>query len=1124
GYRLGTKSVLTGFAPDAGQPFGVKPVWADMEGIQIRAMGVNGQGDVDDSTFSEQFFAVRPEPGKPESLVRRNLAAQILPDELRYWNGMMLKPAYPGNQSGPNRVQNLYLLEDRFGNVIYGQTNATASSPQANVQASFVSQAPDGGMWGHYYSTSVTWNDTPSLPQGDVPITLAVNYPLDPDWSAGTVTKTLTLKFDGGVQKLLVKPTYSYDLVKPDGNKGTDDGTFPLSVSPGSTMEGLPKTAQGDTPRLNLLTIQGDQTLGLYEPKPEPTLGSTRMWVAEGSDHFRIQETRPTPTLDGTTAAFALTLVDDKDQPVPESEFLVHVCPRFDHESAEAPRPCAQAPAASTNGVVSSVSTLPGWGYLGIELTKAPLAPGTYYVKVESIGQTHRIRIAADRWDEAGGVANEFAGSFGLCEVEGAEILDENFDRTASLAVDRDRSAYVRWYASDASSEVLSVELESLFPDHALLDRLTNLTLRRLGKSSVYLSRRIDLYPPWLEASTSQTQPRIRVVGGGITAEQGFLKATRTSALASVAMRRSRLHAASLPSPKIRVRCRPAPYELVLGAVMRLRAYRYGPIATDAGPSQQYWDVCTPSAQDCPGATELPPAYLPALSGGPERPLGDVARLELENVSGGTEFRLRAIGLTVSREGQPRIRDGVIRITLTGTTEGIARYAGAFVKILAPVSFGGRTDGFRLSPPYPGAPERLHELVVDVSDKYGVPPHVLLAQVTKEAVPTGVPAYAHNPFSYRYEPYGFDFLYLTGDGDIVRNGTTRKLLANEHPFKTNGILATSGGVETLPSNGVDPPETPEEVMVTPEPVGTPPFRQYRIPASAAPPPTYWKVDLLDGYAGMRYEQVDPGFAGELAPRQFRFDARAGTIVLGDSPQHPELLTLFYRPFRRMTRAATPGFGGSLASAPSTAEIVAKCPTCDILPPEASQSTISAWAASRTSASHTLTQRIRRYGRDYPPGLGWNLMKEDPSFDIQGQWYAGASYGLLQLWPAKAVEVINRLPSGRRPEMYSLYDPFVEPATKLFDPRVSVEFAAAADKYANLDRPKEDQPPYPFERVCAMAEMGGVIFPNDCSWLRLWERRLRDYNGGRDGQESQATQIDYAQPITARASALSPGLE
>ncbi|MCK6633252.1 MAG: hypothetical protein L6Q31_12910, partial [Fimbriimonadaceae bacterium] len=290
-----------------------------------------------------------------------------------------------------------------------------------------------GGMSGHYYSMSVSWNDNPSLPQGDVPVTLTVHYPSDPDWSSGMVTKTLTLKFDGSVQKALVRPTYSYDLVKPDGNKGTDDGTFPLSVSPGSTQEGLPKTAQGDTPRLNLLTIQGDQTIGLYEPKPEPTLGNTRMWVSDGPDRFRIQDTKASPTLDATAASFKLTLVDGQQQVVPEGEFLVHVCPRFDHESAVAPRPCEQAPTRSANGIIESVSTLPGWGYLGVELTKAPLAPGTYHVKVESIGQTHRIRIAADRWDEAGGVANEFAGSFGVCEVRGAEFLDEFFHRTKPL-------------------------------------------------------------------------------------------------------------------------------------------------------------------------------------------------------------------------------------------------------------------------------------------------------------------------------------------------------------------------------------------------------------------------------------------------------------------------------------------------------------------------------------------------------------------------------------------------------------------------------------------------------------------------------------------------------------------
>ncbi|MCC6129850.1 MAG: hypothetical protein IT186_07965 [Acidobacteria bacterium] len=282
--------------------------------------------------------------------------------------------------------------------------------------------------------------------------------------------------------------------------------------------------------------------------------------------------------------------------------------------------------------------------------------------------------------------------------------------------------------------------------------------------------------------------------------------------------------------------------------------------------------------------------------------------------------------------------------------------------------------------------------------------------------------------------------------------------------------------------------------------------------------------MLDGYSGIRYVQVEPGFVGPLAPLQFRYDARTGALVLGDTPQHPGLLSLFYRPFRPVRRTPPPGFGGSLAGAVSTAEIAAKCPTCEILPPGMALSTISSWASTRANASHALTQTIRRYDTDYPPQMAWELMKEDPSFDIQGQWYAGASFGLLQLWTAKAVEVINRLPASRRPDMYFLYDPFVEPATKLFDPRVSVEFAAAADRYANLQRPREEQEPYGFERLCIMTEIAGLAFPNDCSWLRLWERRLRNYNGGLDGETSPEVHVKYAQRITTKASALQPGLE
>ncbi|MCC6131477.1 MAG: hypothetical protein IT186_16285, partial [Acidobacteria bacterium] len=225
------------------------------------------------------------------------------------------------------------------------------------------------------------------------------------------------------------------------------------------------------------------------------------------------QDTKASPTLDATAAAFKLTLVDGQQQVVPEGEFLVHVCPRFDHESAVAPRPCEQAPTRSANGIIETVSTLPGWGYLGIELTKAPVAPGTYYVRVESIGQTHRIRIAADRWDEAGGVANEFAGSFGVCHVAGGEFLDENFQRVNPIEIEAPTRGYVRMILPGSPAASVQRKLRTETLEGAIVTPNVDVTLNRLGQSSVYLAEFTlmpeDYTPSPNRATLAGTPPQV---------------------------------------------------------------------------------------------------------------------------------------------------------------------------------------------------------------------------------------------------------------------------------------------------------------------------------------------------------------------------------------------------------------------------------------------------------------------------------------------------------------------------------------------------------------------------------------------------------------------------------------
>ena len=96
--------------------------------------------------------------------------------------------------------------------------------------------------------------------------------------------------------------------------------------------------------------------------------------------------------------------MDSDFKVIPQTAFRVHRCPRQEHLTEETPdpEPCTLGPVDSdgTTGILPSLTLNEAGGqrgYLGIELTKAPVAPGTYYILVESIGPTpYRIRQGAD--------------------------------------------------------------------------------------------------------------------------------------------------------------------------------------------------------------------------------------------------------------------------------------------------------------------------------------------------------------------------------------------------------------------------------------------------------------------------------------------------------------------------------------------------------------------------------------------------------------------------------------------------------------------------------------------------------------------------------------------------------
>jgi len=99
-------------------------------------------------------------------------------------------------------------------------------------------------------------------------------------------------------------------------------------------------------------------------------------------------------------------------------------------------------------------------GYMGIELTKAPIAPGTYYVWVESLDQAYRVREGSQL---VGLTADdEYRGGFEICTVMGGEILDENFQKVQDLSVDQPTQAFLRVIDPTQALDTFDVSLTTL--------------------------------------------------------------------------------------------------------------------------------------------------------------------------------------------------------------------------------------------------------------------------------------------------------------------------------------------------------------------------------------------------------------------------------------------------------------------------------------------------------------------------------------------------------------------------------------------------------------------------------------------------------------------------------------
>ena len=116
------------------------------------------------------------------------------------------------------------------------------------------------------------------------------------------------------------------------------------------------------------------------------------------------------------------------------------------------------------------------------------------------------------------------------------------------------------------------------------------------------------------------------------------------------------------------------------------------------------------------------------------------------------------------------------------------------IEVTRPEHLGStRSDGFPVT--YNGADVSLETLVIDMADKYGIPPQYLMSQVTKEAWKFGE-APRYNPYSYRYEPWGFDFSFITGDERTAYDDTSgHKLDAGSQRFRPHRVPILQQGLE-----------------------------------------------------------------------------------------------------------------------------------------------------------------------------------------------------------------------------------------------------------------------------------------------------------------------------------------
>jgi hypothetical protein len=191
---------------------------------------------------------------------------------------------------------------------------------------------------------------------------------------------------------------------------------------------------------------------------------------------------------------------------------------------------------------------------------------------------------------------------------------------------------------------------------------------------------------------------------------------------------------------------------------------------------------------------------------------------------------------------------------------------------------GFQDDGYPVT--YKDVEYSLEDIVIKHADTYGVPPHYLMSQVTKEAATiTKHGETQYNPYSYRYEPYAFDFEFISGDDPDCCSGNQHKLFVQPGPdpdeptqgfsFLRSGLTA-GGAVVYLPAYWAGD-TTPVLESHTLSPVGSYPTSEFQI--DAFPGPVRWNVDIVDDTHTRTFIRARPG--EEPGAGTYRVDCRTG---------------------------------------------------------------------------------------------------------------------------------------------------------------------------------------------------------------------------------------------------------